>query len=676
MVNHIKKTSISKTFDFYYVIIAVILFSTLTLSLWFDQSSGVIRVFVAALIFFITFIRVKLGALITIVTVGWWEVPTLHLGLPNQFICEALLIGFSFGSLREMIPTRVERFKLSLHPLFFPLVFLSTFIFVQWGVSLFELYQFSYEGISWIKLVKMIGSHIWYWDIEENPVHTLSIMQAYLIQVFFLYSICALIEREKLKIEDIIKYLLVGSWLIAAYALLQTPFFSLIPIRFSPDIGSTFQNGNHLSYYSGLIILVSFFGLTKAYQRTMFQWICGISCILALFTLIIGEGRTAWIAMILCSLCAWLVHIVTFIKLKDFKKILWNLAGIVGLVVFLLHIEFSQFSSIIDIVTLLKSGSISEILTAGGRSSHIAIAWHATSANPLNGLGVGLFVRKVASDFEIHSIPLWLVVSFGWIAGLSVVALFMATAIKSILRNENLQQIHTWNALAIISILIYIILCALPDNYFSYRSLLTVSSLALFISLPSKIWINRNYLPYVLLIAVGCGLLSIMSPISTPIASQTFRYEPNAQTRLGESRWNGPFLYWEIQPKTCIALQIYPIFPRQVTEVYFGVIPNETFINSFHNLSDHIKIAINHAKGNKIFKNAHWQNSCMCNKTNFDANHKAFIMSKKGEYLSLSKHDYGPDNRFITFGTTPPEVFNYEFESEKLASLCDYVFEF
>lgn len=593
----------------------------------------------------LSFYRSSWGAYLCAATIAWWELPLLILGYPNLFLIDLMLLGFIISSLWK---TPRISFNFS-HPFLMPLILACLALFVSHLGWIAEKIFWSAAGFSFLDYLSLMTRHLWFWNVASNPVHDVYLLMSYLIQLGWIICCFFLIKKQQINKDRLIFAFVFGSLPIIFWAILQKTSGLLFYPQLSNGASGSFQNPNHLGFYSGLILLFALYGFLFLQKRAfLLPFIC------ALIGCYLGESRSAWIALISgLVLSYWLVHRQEFffscLKFLTEKKI-FAITLFLTLLAFFLEHERGSYDP-----KELISYFLSFFHLPANRADQYFLSIYTSTFYPLTGLGAGLFFRKVPIGFEEHSLLLWSFNSFGWpltfLAGLC----FLKKILKVIVYQEDAQK--RWFS---IFCSVYLIICLLPDHYFSYHSLLSASALVFVFLVPKEDHdSSRRQKNYKLLIkALACFLMicPLLWPHSSEVPTQLFSYESQPEVSSHLSRWTGPFISYSVPESSCVIFDIRPLSSSKKTPVFIGELPENARLKlpGFASLSDHRRYGLLWSKQNQFLKPKLWQKVCFCNQKSQEKT--MFMMSAYGDYLSLSPDYRITDDRFLAFQVSKEEL--------------------
>jgi len=315
---------------------------------------------------------------------------------------------------------------------------------------------------------------------------------------------------------------LVGAIPIYFYAMAQTAGLAGFPIQFTVDIGGTFQNGNHLSFYAGLMLIVTFVAFQVFAFGLVYRVLLAIFAIFSLYVLWLGQGRSSFFALVLCTL--YQVARMTS-RLEKKTRIFFLAIGaviIVGLftALFVFQSTFPALIAKLGIPSLtyyfeglatVSNDSPLGIFLIGGRERNIILGLEYLRSAWLWGIGIGNFFSTAGLGFALHNSFLEIWVELG-IFGLAALILGITLFLQSCARLENRRI-----ALGAHCGILYIILVCFFDPLLSYRSLLTL--VAILASCVTSQLPQMNYSKHpsrLLLATVGVALFTGIATINFP----------------------------------------------------------------------------------------------------------------------------------------------------------------
>ncbi len=629
-----------------------------------DGTSRWPRLLAYACIGGLTYIRPRWGLFLTIASLAWFEIPVLRLGYPNMFLsdvtllacCSALAIrGFSLGE-------RASWGKLEYHILYLPLLFACGQIAVSWLISMADLYSMSYEGFRWQRLLSMLVRRTWYWDIRNNPLHSISIVIGYGIQLLWIQALFFSQQRLKLERGFYIAALGCGALPVLLYALGQ--FFALLPLIYAVDIAGTLQNGNHLSFYAGLIALASLMVLPEIIAQKKW-WLLMPGAILfagAIFGVIVGRGRTVWIALPLTIFGIFSLQLLRWswqYSLKPARLLAASVAAVlgvgVGCYVLLSHWAGARAYLTPELYEVLLHPSLRKIAFAGGREAHLLVAWQEAFQLPWTGIGTGNFFLKSGYEFDIHNPVFSWIVELGWLTLplLLLMGGWLSWRLARLTGRVFTSKDEVFSLLVMVGIYPYVALGGLLDNFASYRSLLAVCTVALSFPLFFYPWAarSRRFSRLALLGGITLGLVSLASPQTRPYLGQVWREEGL------DYLWHGPLLWVDLNPGECQQIELRLPFPRGKTVFSLRMVPVVESPSRSANLTKNRQFFAASPREEISLSNSQWHQLCFCNEDFAQETRVAVgLFSHQGEYLSLSQHNYAHDDRFISFAIKIPPI--------------------
>ncbi len=591
----------------------------------------------------------------------------MRLRFPNQFLCEMCMLGFiaavGLGKKRELPESAIHE----QHPFFFPFLFLSMVMLLQFLIALPEIFSFSYSGIPAQNFLQVLGRNLFLWRIAESPVHPLSVATGYWIQLAFLCVVPSFVKRYRISESTLLQTLMLGSLPVFFYALGQK--LTWIPIVASVGIGGTFQNQNSLSFYAGLMLLVAILRAATFYLahsssspaieghvgdlprvKGILIALYASACVYFLF---LGQSRISGFGC-LCGVGAFfffdgLLHRGTT---GYVKKIWLTFAGLFSLAIFVfLRLKIHETAKFVELRDLLMSGSLQALLEGGGRTVILREGWASAFLHPWTGIGSGYFAMKSTMRDEVHNPILGWIVDVGW----SILPIFLYFFLRPLQLLWQERKSLSSTASFFLSLYVYILVTSLFDHYFSYRSLLSVS---LFLLLLPFLKISRTHVSskksFLLLTAFACllALTRVPNPQSHPLPTASRDSTPDVSATEGPYRWNGP-AFWLDFKQPCFSLSVYPKHMGGTSQLYVGWGSPEERLSNFATFTEYLRFAqASHIE----LQNGVWSQLCFCQKEG--PLRALLLMSDKGEYLTLSEQS--PEKRkdyFISYGITEPQFF-------------------
>lgn len=593
-----------------------------------------------------------------LVITPWFEVATLQLGLPNQFIVEYFWLGVLLSSLYKKQFNR----HIPAHPMLLPCLAAAVFTIVKYIPQLIELASISDQGLSLRKLLIAIWQGIFVWDIVNNPFHDLSVIVGYLL--FFGIIVLGTIHLNKnpQRLAHMVFALLLASIPVHAIGFLQA-WTELLSKYGTLYIGATFQNENLYSYYSGIMVILAFYVVFRFNERRPHLILGILTGVLGIIGLVLGRGRSAWVALVVALVfSSFLASLHKYFIKKDLKKSfsLKKVALVFSLSLLFVFFAALLFKEMIEYkdLKIFNVVSLDELLEKTKRKHIFLAAWESIQQHPLFGLGQGYFFNKSQTKFEIHNIWLDWSVGFGmWIN--VVVLLSLIPSLFCFVKKYCDPKSSAAYLFISSSILSYIAICTMPDHYFSYRTLLIISGVVLlfiFYDLPSIS--KRSIIIWGLMLPAVMGLLTFMSPHTRFNVDQVWAEEQNTESDSGNFQWIALARWLELKPNQCLSTELSSVFPSGST-LNFGVLHTAQRLSRFANLSDYKRLLRELGEGNKItLSHNKWKKFCWCFPNEAQSEIKLFLLiADKGEYLYLSKNEFGRDRRFISFGMSSPIYF-------------------
>ncbi len=487
--------------------------------------------------FVVSYVRPTWALLAVCASAAWWEIPTLRLEIPNQFAIESGILGFISGnmlrfSLRDKDGKQVLN-KAITNPFVLPMLFASVLCAVSFAVLIGPMAADLPTQFAPRYVFLQFTREAFRWDVKSY-VHGPSIAFGMMIQIGAVIHMIALLNRmsqtESLRFTaKIVDAIIFGSIAVFAYAFAQ--FFEIpgFPVVFSVDIGGTFQNGNHLSFFSGFIALLTIWRLNdKTSLRPTRSSIFILILLVSIAFMFVGRGRAAILAIVL-PLTVFAIYL--YINRKDYfrnlSKELRPTLAITGAVVLVLGfvggfrqiIEFlsqDQVSHLYsEVPAILMSSEPWRLLLMSGRDVILSAGIEMFREHWLTGIGLGNFFLNANLNIALHNAYLEWVLESGVFAGFALVVglgYFLCSLI-------NYSRVNFFGALALLATAIYVGLIGLADTILTYRSIFTIVSMCFTALLyridpatDHKLLQPRSVIWTVILIAIAIGLVTILEP--------------------------------------------------------------------------------------------------------------------------------------------------------------------
>ncbi|MFK7826589.1 MAG: O-antigen ligase family protein [Oligoflexales bacterium] len=536
------------------------------------------------------------------------------------------------------------------------------------------------EGINFFSISGLVGRNIHLWNIQSNPIHNLSVAQGYLIQIQLIFIIMHFSKRYfNIKRQHLAYSLIFGSIPVFIYGILQSDLYKIISTKYTVDPGATFQNGNHLSFYSALIFILM---LWITVRKSLGTFILSILVSpLALWNLYIGRGRTALVSLILAIILSHINEL--FIILRTIQKrfyvnfsllisaslvciivssgayYFWNQAGFLGLN---------------EIETLVKNHDLIGLFYAGGRKQQFLQAWMAFQENWLIGLGTGAFFNLAGLNYEIHNSVLNIAVGSGIVPAILFILAFVAY-IYTILfciyqkKTKSISHNRVWS----LTIALYLLICTIPDTFLSFRSLLSVSSCIICITIYNLLEIDYfkkyrlTFKRSLIVLSLLISFLSVLALLCPPkYYRSTHAYKDrNFDKVLNKNyRWHRQDTYWNLEASQCLTGEIFP-FPNSKSKLEYqlGELDLDDLLSNFSNYTTHELFVKDQLDKSLYFDSRRWQNICICNSKK--STNTIYMSARQAELLSIAKTAYGKDDRVIAFGISEMKTFNIDKRKEK-----------
>jgi len=515
-------------------------------SIVLDPASRWLRVPFLIIPFLVTFVHPLIGMGLVLVTAPWFEALTIHWGYGGQFAFEIGVIGFLAATAFRDLASKPNRGEGSVHlgelllnPLWLTLVFAGTLSFISFAIGVGELKAFSAEPVHLAAAMRAIIKEAFYWDVFASA-HRFQFVIGFAVLMGMMARMTSIIRQFQVRNSSIAVMFVGGSTLVFVMALFQQCWPDSFQWSFLTDVAGTFQNGNHLSFYSGLIVfMLAFLGARGTVP--IFASVIGSG--LFLLPLVWGIGRTAWIALAIASIGAGLFAGLGYLRLGKGKRAFWMLAPITFVIAGFFftkniswHLNCGADSSICqnsaDLLEKIRHSSVSQLFRAHGRgevndSAQVLIAQH-----PLRGIGIGSFFLGSGHFMEIHNQYLYWLVAFGWLGiiflAIGVLA-FSAHLLARWLAAKSLGGVS--EASVNIGFSIYLAVAFFGDSFFMFREFAFIVG-CWFVALTTSPEKNRHGSPLdgigrvatvtAIFVAIAIGVSFVWSPQSLiPVSSSS-----------------------------------------------------------------------------------------------------------------------------------------------------------
>ena len=441
-----------------------------------------------------------------LVTCGWFEWPTLAFGLRNQFLLDGVILGVACGLLLKSAWSKHKHkdkhreadhgsSSILLDPFFLTLAILSFVAILYCAAAQGALALMGGQGLRWLRAMQEWS---FLWDEANSPVHSEMIVVGWLSYMITIWIVSQICVGSKISLKYLTGCLSGGMIPVIVIGTFQYQDpWCVFRNSFSVDTGGTFQNGNHLAFYCGVVALVLAASIlfnsrttadAGAISRPSKLWSSYqlVSFIAAMWGMYIGLGETAQVAFVFalmtligCSLM-WSPKVIStgkgrIVKIASLGRVMvWISASscvAAALIEIPIALGLSRF-----VPTALSQ--VTSILESTGRKGLLAEASRVVMEHPWFGNGLGLFYRLSTAKLPQHNlwlaitsemgIPVFFLVAIA-IALTSGFALnSLAKARSSPKNRERVVPSVIWLA---IPLLVYFFLCSLMDTFLSYRSL-------------------------------------------------------------------------------------------------------------------------------------------------------------------------------------------------------------
>ena len=610
-----------------------------------------------AVFFCLSIIKNRLAWYLSLAALVWFEQPSLLLGFPNHFLSDVILFSVSLGTLIKHSPSISLDSKLLSHPFFLPNIAVILICIGQ-IIGMLSLWnRIGFTPIDWSKIPAFIGRLSWIWSIKESPMHNLSLLVGYMVQSCYIMILFYHLKNKVIELNGVATSLISGSIPVFGYALLQKFLPQYFPHTFSPDIGGPFQSGNHLSFYAGCILILSISQLSKVgfnHNQVLGTAIITFFALpLAASSMLIGNGRTAIIALFISGVCVYPIYLVRSFWDKNTKALNVKSLGLLGVFILFSFASFQYWKhysqwGFNEINHLLNQFTFAKLIAMGGREAMYQEAWQALSHNWAIGLGDGSFFSRSSTNYEIHNAFL----KWGVGYGLIVACLFLAYLVN--LGYECLKEVMCPHPSAekylYLMFILYLLLCLFPDSFLSYRPLLSLTSaFFVLIIVPAKEnQRNRRTRSWLAIISIMTGVGISAASIEKPplyFGIDPYRVEHDSATDT-KFRWHPIAHVDKVGPKSCVAGRIASLANFEQT-ISYALTPDHV-IGKYFNADEYLEVATSLEQKMKI--SGKWRDFCVCNPTE-QAGYLT-MAAVKSQILSLSTDGFGADDRHVAFRLT------------------------
>lgn len=633
-----------------------------------DGRSGSLHLLSWLLAVILTLISLEFGVVFAVLTLGWWEIPLLRLGYPNQFLSDIVVLGLMAGSLGHRKCRDVFNpgdFGWIHHPIALALFLITPLAVGQLLASLYELQSLSATGLGFRRFIVSVAARLYDWDIERDFLHRFSAVNAFIVHLVVAIFFTTCIKHGLLSQRVVLRAFILGVHGIAAYAALQ--IMGIMPVVYTVDIGGTLQNGNLLSFMGALALFAEIHLTIQAGSRVGPKQIMMtlLSCTACMFAMIAGVGRISWLSSALAAMLFIPIGIKKFKMRRDFLSIRLLVPtllffGLGALITYGLRNLGSMSAASAELIGILKDPSLMKIISAGARMGQFSAAWRLWQENLLSGIGLDAFYIKGGVGLDIHNFALKWGTEMGLVGFLigCLAILNASIVIARVWWRNDLKNISI-AALAVVALV-----PALGDSTMNYKSMLLASSLC---TIPLAVIYDPIKSPIVtysrkakFLIGTFLVTLFFMLGLATLTNPQSLvRYVGNygAETDLTSptklNSWRPLATVLAIKgDQSCYEFSIKPLIRSH--EYRFRVTSltaNDSRPPDFSTL-----VALNNYEQSfgerlKTFETlgGEWRRVCVCIKNVGQAN-ALYLRSYRGEVIALSKADLGVDYRFVGFG--------------------------
>ena len=502
-------------------------------------------------------------------------------------------------------------------------------------VQLAELNTFSSSPINLFDIFRGYIISSLDWNVTKtNFYNPLSICTAISIHLCFISIIFNQWQHLKIKPKSIMTSFLIGSIPVFTYAVMQIK--RIIPIKYTRLIGGTFQNGNHLSFYAGLLILLSFYLLMKEKRINRFLFFLLVSIPFFL----IGGSKTAWISMaaVLISYSMFFVYyIVTNLRQNSKKDLFPLLLLAILLLAFLgydyLSKDFAFLTNfwkgeIVKAASVLgdffTTGSL-QILQSGGRFEHLNYALNSIYKYFMLGRGLGNFYTLSESGYELHYPYLHWLYSMGigglisMLIGIGVFIHGLLNRLISCVSKEEKYQEKVLSFILMSGIILYIGCSHITDTFMSYIPILSIISIIIIIfikehfPLGSKLY-NHN-LKRLSIAVTTAGLLTGSLTLFSPHSRTVYGFnQPISNLSLNQEYTANIDFTFDVDQNECKMLQVHSLVSTESNALPINIYELTNLPPRFYNFSERNTWQANNAKfrSSIYIWPAQWNNLCLC----------------------------------------------------------------
>lgn len=603
----------------------------------------------------------------------WFHLATVQWHYPNQFVFEFAVIGWLLAtSFRQRSWSWMEKSKgdfqffsrLIAHPFFLLLSFCVIVGALSFAISYGELRAFSPVPLTAKAFMRTASFSVFAWNVE-GPLHTLSVVIAYLMYLCFLARLVE--DHGKLQVSrrvfaDVLLASAIPIFVLSIDLHYRPDYFRSL---YTEDISGTFQNGNHLSFFAGLILLLAGWRLASNRNASLPARFYALSiAALAIPPMIFGRGRNAWIGLVVSIAVSALYYF--WPRLNKTLRAGAVVAGVAGLAV---------------VVYLLNTTQVLD----SERARQVRLGWELFLRHPLQGIGLGNFFLYGGLGYDIHSIYQGVLIELGAL-GLVVLALGALLFCKAVFwsnsRGSFAYEVRAQLA-ASLSICAFVVLTGFLDVFLTYRYFLFVLLFwfalelislpaAAFVRVSYQFWLRRS-LSFVLIAGLIVGLSGLVTtPQSRAVVNRSYDSTvlwPELQLRF---TWHGPATTVPWRPDKCIRMVVRPLVTEGLGALTVAFLPTRTKIPHGLRLAELVKWQeqLEPKVTTPVFAES-WSLTCVCPSERLVQEFSQVCAGESEDcrlYLGMASGGFGSlmgdganrDHRFLSMGINEPDLLNRE----------------
>jgi len=641
----------------------------------------------------VAWVSPRVGILVALATATWFHIPLLNLHYANQFIFEFYCIGTLLGIAVIRVATlgSIDRKDtqwlrlLSAHPFAILACFTMVASFIPILFQYGQLKVFAQGDWRSSKFIATLVARVFDWDVTGST-HSLAILMAYWLHICLLGAAVREVLLKQMDRAQVWRWIVYGSllpfifWLIQYYLPSAPPIFSS---QFSLGFGGTFESGNHLSFYSALIVLFSLLLLNLEvvnYRRfvagaiaVVWSWplLSGVIQLASISPTLAGRGRTAMLGLV-GALAVGTMFRALYHRRRWLKIFVALTFSILGLLIFVWQFENIRFA-----------------VWYSGRLDHFELAWQWFAENPLSGIGLGNFYVQSRSGYDIHNLYLALLCEMG-ILGLGVLlAAFALFGLATQRWLRTLADRKEFNIAGLnIAILAFFATAATLDNFQEYRYFLLLQNIWLATTMVPWLatidWTKFRWLwKLVILAGLAVATFSLLAERTRPNFLQRslgehveeFDQPISSSAGLFEIPWEG---------KECVQFAIRPMRPYSGNMAVMAAFSSSNqVLPTYQSLKSYLAWLKAPEFKTLSLENNRWNVKClcisppqlasvraMCNR--FDAKCQYLLASTTAVYQSFTDFRPNRDDRFLAFQINHPIVLSREEARKSIHQNLDF----